>query len=302
MQWLNYHHLLYFWLAAREGGISSAARQLRLTHTTVSEQIHALEEALGEPLLQKQGRGLALTEMGKMVYGYADEIFSLGRELMETVKGRPSGRPVRLVIGIAEVVPKLIAKRLLEPAFEQPDAVRLVCREDKLDRLLAGLAAHEIDVVISDSPITAGTAIKAFNHLLGDCPVSIMADKKLFNKYHKGFPQSLNGAPMLLPTESAAVRRLLDHWFESEGIVPDVFAEFDDSALLKVFGQDGAGLVPVPSVIEQTVARQYDLHLVGRIESLRERFYAISVERKIRHPAVLAVTQAARAEFAKKLK
>jgi LysR family transcriptional activator of nhaA len=190
----------------------------------------------------------------------------------------------------------------MEPALEHPEAVRLVCREDKLDRLLASLAAHEIDVVISDSPITSGIAIKAFNHLLGDCGVSIMADKKLFNKYHKGFPKSLNGAPMLLPTESAAIRRLLDNWFETEGIVPNVFAEFDDSALLKVFGQDGAGLVPVPSVIEQTVARQYDLQLVGRIESVRERFYAISVERKIRHPAVLAVTQAARAEFAKKLK
>jgi LysR family transcriptional activator of nhaA len=303
MQWLNYHHLLYFWLAVREGGISRAARQLRLTHTTVSEQIKALEEALGEPLFQKQGRGLVLTEMGTLVHGYAEEIFSLGRELIETVKGRPvGGRPARLVVGIAEVVPKLIAKSLLEPAMEQTQSMRLVCREDKLERLLADLAAHEIDVVLSDSPMGSSVSVKAFNHLLGECGVSIMGEKKLCARYRKGFPKSLDGAPILLPTESASVRRMLDHWFETESIVPNVVAEFDDSALLKTFGQDGLGLVSVPSVIESSVTRQYDLELVGRIDSIRERFYAISVERKLRHPAVIAIANAARSEFARKLK
>jgi LysR family transcriptional activator of nhaA len=299
MQWLNYQHLHYFWLAAREGGISRAARQLRLTHTTVSEQIRALEESLGEPLFKKAGRGLALTEMGNVVYGYADDIFSLGRELMETVEGRPTGRPTRLLVGIAEVVPKLIAKRIIEPALKDPEQIKLVCREDKLDRLLSSLAAHELDVVISDSPLTAGASIKAYNHLLGDCGISILAEKHLATRYRKGFPRSLDQAPFLLPTESTALRRSMDQWFESEGIHPKVQGEFDDSALLKVFGQDGLGLVVAPTMIEERVARQYELQLVGRLDAVRERYYAISVERKIRHPAVLSICQVARADFAK---
>lgn len=299
MHWLNYHHLHYFWLAAREGGVSRAARQLRLTHTTVSEQIRALEEALGEPLFEKKGRGLALTEMGTVVFNYADEIFSLGRELMETVQGRPTGRPLRLVVGIAEFVSKLIAKRILMPALQLPEGVRLICHEDRTERLLQGLAAHELDVVISDSPIGPGGTIKAFNHPLGDCGVTIMAQKGLAARYRKGFPRSLDGAPMLLPTESASIRRSLNQWFESEDLHPVVLAEFDDSALLKTFGQDGLGLVPAPSAIEAHVIRQYDFEVVGRIEAVRERFYAISAERKIRHPAVLALCEAAKAGFAK---
>ncbi len=302
MQWLNYHHLLYFWMAAREGGIGRAARQLRLTHTTVSEQIRALEEALGEPLFLRKGRGLGLTEMGTLVYTYAEEIFSLGHELMETVEGRKVGRPTRLVVGIAEVIPKLIAKRILDPALELPEHVRLVCREDKLERLLSDLAAHEVDVVISDSPIGASQTGNAFNHLLGECGTSVLAAKSLASKYRKDFPSSLDGAPMLLPTESSSLRRSLDHWFETEGLNPDIQAEFDDSALLKVFGQDGVGLVPAPTIIEASVAHQYDLQLIGRLDTVRQRFYAISIERRIRHPAVLAICQSARAEFAKKLR
>lgn len=299
MQWLNFNHLQYFWLAAREGGINRAAHKLRLTHTTVSEQIRALEDALGEPLFQKQGRGLVLTEMGTVVYGYAEEIFSLGRELLETVQGRPTGRPIRLVVGITDVISKLIAKRILDPALIQPESIRLVCREDKPERLLSGLAAHELDVVISDVPLAPGASIKAFNHLLGDCGVTIMAHKSIAARYRKGFPRSLEGAPMLLPTESASVRRSLDQWFDDEGLHPRIQAEFDDSALLKVFGQDALGLVPAPTAIEAYVARQYDLEVVGRIDAVRERFFAISVERKIRHPSVLAICERARAVFAK---
>lgn len=299
MQWLNYNHLHYFWLAAREGGISRASRQLRLSHTTVSEQIRALEEVLGEPLLQKQGRGLVLTEMGRVVYGYAEEIFSLGRELMETVHGRPTGRPIRLVVGIAEVVPKLIAKRILEPAMDQPESVRLVCHEDKLERLLPALAAHELDVVISDSPLLPGGSIKAYNHQLGECGVSILASGSLAARYRKGFPKSLSRAPWLLPMEGTSLRRSLDNWFDAEDLHPTIVAEFDDGALLQVFGQDGAGLVPASTAIEDQVKKQYELELVGRVEELRERYYAISVERRIRHPAVLAICEAAKAEFAK---
>lgn len=302
MQWLNYHHLHYFWLAAREGGISRAAKQLRLTHTTVSEQIRALEDALGEPLFEKAGRRLALTEMGRLVYGYAEEIFSLGREMMETVQGRPTGRPSRLVVGIAEVVPKLIAKRILDPALTGPEHVKLVCREDKLDRLVSSLAAHEVDVIVSDSPLAPGSTIKAFNHLLGDCGISILGHKGLVARYRKDFPRSLDKAPFLMPMEGTALRRSMDEWFAAESIHPAIQAEFEDSALLKVFGQDGVGLVAAPTTIEEQVARQYDLQLVGRIDAIRERFYAISVERKIRHPAVLAICEAARAEFAKKVR
>jgi LysR family transcriptional regulator, transcriptional activator of nhaA len=299
MQWINFNHLHYFWLAAREGGINRAAHQLRLTHTTVSEQIRALEGALGEPLFHKQGRGLALTEMGTLVYGYAEEIFSLGRELMETVQGRPTGRPIRLVVGITDVVSKMIAKQILDPALTHPESIRLVCREDRAERLWASLAAHELDVVISDSPLAPGTAIKAFNHLLGDCGTTIMAHTSLAARYRKGFPRSLEGAPMLLPTENSLIRRSLDQWFDDQGLHPRIQAEFDDSALMKVFGQDGMGLLPAPTAIESRVARHYELEVVGRIDAVRERFYAISAERKIRHPAVLAICEGARAEFAR---
>ncbi len=297
MEWLNYHHLLYFWLVAREGGVAKAATKLRLSHPTVSSQIKALESALGEELFVKQGRRLVLTEMGTLVYGYAEEIFRLGQELMDTVKGRPTGGPMRLVVGIAEVVPKLIAKRLLDPARSEAQPVHMICREDKTDRLLAELAAHGVDVIISDSPLPPGSAVKAFSHLLGECGTTIFARKDLAKHYRRGFPRSLDGAPMLLTTEVTASRRSLNQWFDSKGIRPVVRAEFDDSALLQVFGQDGDGLFPAPTAIEDGVTRQYEVEIVGRLPDVRERFYAISVERRLRHPAVVAISQAARQEL-----
>jgi LysR family transcriptional regulator, transcriptional activator of nhaA len=297
MEWLNYHHLLYFWMVAREGGLAKAAAKLRLSHPTVSGQIRALERELGEKLFQKQGRRLVLTEMGRVVYDYADEIFGLGRELLDTVRGRPSGRPARLVVGIAEVVPKLIAKELLAPARQL--ASRVVCREDKSERLVAELASLNLDVVISDAPIPAGSNFKAFNHLLGECGVSVFGTRALANKYKKGFPRSLHEAPMLLPTEAASVRRSLDSWFDSQGVRPDIQGEFDDSALMEVFGQDGAGLFPASTPLEATVRKQFDVELLGRLPEVRERFYAISVERRIKHPAVVAISQAAREQLFK---
>lgn len=297
MEWLNYHHLLYFWLVAREGGVAKAATKLRLSHPTVSTQIKALESALGEELFAKQGRRLVLTEMGTLVYGYADEIFRLGQELLDTVKGRPTGGPMRLVVGIAEVVPKLIAKRLLDPARSESLPVHMICREDKTDRLLTELASHSVDVIISDSPLPPGSAVKAFSHLLGECGTTIFARKDLAKAHRAGFPRSLNGAPMLLTTEVTAARRALNQWFDSKGIRPVVHAEFDDSALLQVFGQDGAGLFPAPTAIEDGVMRQYEVEIVGRLPDVRERFYAISVERRLRHPAVVAISQAARQEL-----
>lgn len=297
MEWLNYHHLLYFWMVVREGGMAKAAAQLRLSHPTVSGQVRALEEALGEKLFVKEGRRLVLTEMGKLVYGYADEIFTLGRELMDTVKGRPTGRPLRLVVGIAEVVPKLIAKRLLDPARALSPQVLLVCREDKTERLFGELAAHELDVVLSDTPLPPGSGVRAYNHLLGECGVTIFARKDLAARHREGFPRSLDGAPMLLPMGSTSARRSLDQWFDERGVRPAVVAEFDDSALLKVFGQDGMGLFPSPTAIEREVCRQYGVVPVGRIDDVRERFYALSGERRIRHPAVSAICDAARTKI-----
>jgi LysR family transcriptional activator of nhaA len=294
MEWLNYHHLLYFWTVVREGGVSQAATKLRLAHPTVSEQIRELERALGEKLFVKQGRRLVLTEIGTVVYQYAEEIFSLGRELLDTVHGRPTGRPMRLVVGIAEVVPKLITRALLEPVRSGPSKVFMVCREDKVERLITDLASHALDVVISDSPLPAGSSVRAFNHLFGECGVTIFGSKALAKKYEKNFPQSLDGAPMLLPTPTTALRRSLDQWFDGAGIRPSVQAEFDDSALLEVFGQDGAGLFAASTPLEERVCHQYEVQALGRLPEVRQRFYAISIERKIRHPAVAVIWQAAR--------
>jgi LysR family transcriptional regulator, transcriptional activator of nhaA len=294
MEWLNYHHLLYFWLVVREGGVAKAAAKLRLAHPTVSGQIRALERALGEQLLVKQGRRLVLTEIGTVVYQYADEIFTLGRELLDTIQGRPTGRPLRLVVGIAEVVPKLIARALLEPVRTRTTKTLMVCREDKVDRLITDLASHTLDVVISDSPLPAGSSVRAFNHLFGECGVTVFGRKDLATKYKKNFPRSLDGAPMLLPTSTAALRRSLDQYFDGAGIRPSVEAEFDDSALLEVFGQDGAGLFAASTPLEERIRHQYDVEALGRLPEVRERFYAISIERKIRHPSVALIWQAAR--------
>lgn len=297
MEWLNYHHLLYFWTVARAGTVARASEELRLAQPTISGQIHALEESLGEKLFQKSGRNLVLTEMGRVVYRYADEIFSLGRELQDTIKGRPTGAPLRFVVGVADVVPKLIAYRLLEPAMRLGDGVRLVCREGKPDQLLAQLAVHELDLVIADAPMSPTVRVKAFNHLLGECTVSFFGPARQAEKLRRGFPQSLNQARMLLPADSTSLRRSLEQWFADQGIRPAVIGEFEDSALLKVFGQAGAGLFPAPSAIATEVCRQYDVREVGRVDAVRERFYAISVERKLKHPAVLAISGAARSEL-----
>lgn len=293
MEWLNYHHLLYFWTVARHGSISRATEELYLAQPTISTQLRALEESLGEKLFTRAGRNIALTEMGQVVFRYADEIFSLGRELTDTLKGRSVGHPVRFTVGVADVLPKLVAYRLLQPALQLADPIRIVCHEDKPDRLLAELAVHGLDLVLSDAPIGPIVKVRAFNHLLGESTVTIFGPAKLAKKYRRGFPRSLDSAPMLLPTEATSLRRSFDQWSEAEGIRPFVVGEFADSALLKVFGQSGAGLFPAPSVIEAEVRRQYGVQVVGRLEDVRERFYAISVERKLKHPAVVAISEAA---------
>jgi LysR family transcriptional activator of nhaA len=294
MEWLNYHHLLYFWTVAREGSVTRAGEQLRLAQPTISGQIKALEDALGERLFDRSGRRLVLTDIGRVVYQYAEEIFSLGRELQDTLKGRPTGRPVRFTVGVADAVPKLVAYRLLLPALSLPEPVHVVCREDKPERLIAELAAHSLDLVIADSPLGAGAKVKAYSHLLGETPVGIFGAEALAAAHRRGFPRSLEGAPLLVPTESSSLRRSLDQWLDAEGIRPRVVGEIEDSALLKTFGQAGLGLFPAPLAIEAEVRAQFGVRLVGRLDAVRERFYALSVERKIKHPAVLAISEAAR--------
>ncbi len=294
MEWLNYHHLLYFWAVAREGSIAAATQVLQLTQPTISAQVRALEKSLGEKLFTRVGRNLQLTDVGQVVFRYADDIFSLGRELQDTLKGRPTGAPMQLMVGVADALPKLIAYRLLAPALRLPEPIRIICREDKPERLLTELATHALDVVLSDAPVGPLVKVRAFNHLLGECGVTIFGPPSLAPRYRRGFPRSLTGAPFLLPTDSTPLRRALEQWFEVTKIRPLVVGEFDDSALLKAFGQAGVGLFAAPSAIETEIRHQYHVRVVGRVESIQERFYAISAERKLKHPAVVAISEAAR--------
>lgn len=297
MQGLNYHHLLYFWTVAREGSVVKAAAQLNLTQPTISGQIKALERALGEQLFLREGRGLVLTEVGRLAYRYADDIFALGRELLNTLNDRPTGRPFRLVVGVADVLPKFVVRRLLEPAQGLDVPVQLICREDKTERLLGELSIHELDLVLADTPMPPGTSVKAFNHLLGDSGIGWFAGKALAARLRRRFPASLSEAPMLLPTANTAMRRSIDQWFDSQGIRPHIVGEFEDSALMKVFGENGHAVFPGPLVVEADIVRQHDVAVVGRTDEVRERYFAISVEKKLRHPAVVAISEAARSKL-----
>ncbi|GAB4142192.1 MAG: transcriptional activator NhaR [Planctomycetaceae bacterium] len=294
MDWLNYHHLLYFWMVAREGSITRACEQLHLAQPTISGQLKKLEQAFGEKLFERIGRELTLTETGQLVYKYADEIFSIGRELIDAVKGRPTGRPLRLRVGVPDFLPKLIVYRLLEPAIQLQEKVQVVCLEDKPDQLLASLALHELDVVLSDSPAGSLVRVKAFNHFLGECGVSFFAAPVLQQKLTSDFPESLQGAPMLLPTDNTTLRISIDRWLLDNDLHPDVVGEFEDTALMKVFGQAGLGVIPAPSAIEHEVFDQYGLEIVAQVPEIKERFYAITVERRLRHPAVVAISENAK--------
>ena len=298
MEWLNYHHLLYFWTVVREGGVSRAAEKLRLAQPTISAQVRQLEATVGDKLFERQGRQLALTDVGRIVYRYADEIFGIGRELMETLKGRPTGgRPVPLTVGVANGVPKLVVHRLLQPAVLGSQAIHLVCREDSTEELLADLATHTLDVVITDAPALSHVRVKVFSHLLGESDTTVFAAGPLAARLRRRFPRSLNDVPMLLPTTSTALRRALDQWFDAEDLHPRVIGEFDDSALMKAFGQAGTAVFPSPTVIAPEVVRQYKVQAVGRVDAIRERYYAISAERRLKHPGVLAITNAARTDL-----
>jgi LysR family transcriptional activator of nhaA len=297
MEWLNYHHLLYFWNVVRAGSIQKASEQLRVSPPAISTQLKLLEDQLGEKLLARSGRRLVLTEMGRTVFSYAEDIFALGRELMDVVKNRPIGRPLRLDVGVVDVMPKVVVQTLLEPALHLRQAVRIVCREATSDQLLGRLATHELDVVLSDSPVDPSLKIRAYSHLLGECGVIFVAGRESAARYRRNFPKSLNGMPMFLPTDNTAFRRNLDFWFESNGIRPAIVGEFEDYALLRAFGETGAGVFPLPSVVEGQLRKQKRLRTIGRTSEVRTQFYAISAERKLQHPAVLAIRNAARQEL-----
>ena len=295
MEWLNYHHFLYFWVVAKEGSIARASKELRLAHPTISAQIHRLEDVLGEKLFERQGRQLVLTDFGRVAQRYAEEIFSLGREFLETAKGRPSGRPIRLVVGISDALPKAIVYRILEPAFRLKEQVRVVGREDRSTEAFMGdLAMHAVDVVLSDAPAGPGSSVRAFSHLLGECGTAFFAAPELAKSCRRRFPRSLDGVPFILPGGNSGLRRELEQWFDSLNVRPKVVAELDDPALAKVVGEAGLGVFAVADVAEKEVLQRYNVQLVGRVEDLRHRFYAISLERKIRHPAVVAISDAAR--------
>ena len=291
---INFKHLHYFWVVAKEGGISRASERLHLTPQTISGQLSLLEEQLGESLFHRTGRNLKLTDTGRLALSYAEEIFSLGGELEEMVRNFPTSRLQTFKVGVADVIPKSIAFHLLQPAMQLTDPIHIVCREGSLKSLLAELAVHRIDLVIADGPIPQGVSVRGFNHPLGDCGISFFSTRSMARKLAKGFPHSLDGVPMLLPGEATAIRGALMQWLESQRIHPHIVGEFDDSALMKAFGQAGVGVFMAPTPIAEEVQQQYDVVPIGQTDEVRDRYYAISVERKISHPAVAAVTESAR--------
>ena len=297
MEWLNYHHLLYFWAVVRAGSIHKASSELRVSAPAISTQLKLLEEQLGEKLLVRSGRRLVLTEVGRTVFSYAEDIFSLGREMLDVVKNRPIGRPLRLDVGVVDAVPKIIVQLLIEPALKLPESVRIVCREATSTNLLARLATHEVDVVLSDAPVDPNLSIRAYSHLLGECSTLFVAASKRAARYRGKFPKCLDGTAMFLPTDNTALRRAMDSWFASEGVNPQVAGEFEDYALLRAFGETGKGVFPMPAVLENTLRRQTGLVIIGRTDKVRQQFYAISAERKLQHPAVVAISHAARREL-----
>jgi LysR family transcriptional activator of nhaA len=294
---MNLKHLRYFWAVATHGSIARASEVLYLTPQTISGQLRELEQQLNAKLFQKSGRNLILTDTGRVVFSYADEMFRLGDELQDVLAGRTPGAALTLTVGVAMVVPKLLAYRVLEPVLKMQDRVRLICQEAPLVDLLAELSVHKLDLVLADSPISPALNIRAYNHLLGESGISFFATHKKARKYAARFPRSLNDAPMLMPTASSALRRMLEQWFERQEVRPAIVAEFEDRALMKAFGEADAGIFTSPTAVEDDVVAKYGVRVIGRTDDIKEHFYAISAERRIKHPAVTAITETARSEL-----
>lgn len=297
MRHLNYNHLLYFWTVLREGGVARAAAALHVTPQTVSGQLKLLERQVQGALLERVGRRLVPTDLGRVVFGYADEIFRHGLELARVVRGAAPVGPLLLAVGLSDDVPKLLACRMLLPVLGLGHRVRIACQEGPLEALLADLATHRLDLVVAASALPAESAVRAFSHLLGESDLAFFAAPELARRLRRGFPRSLDGAPWLLPSARSAARRALDGWFEQQGIAPRIVGEFDDSALVNVFGQAGAGVFAAPSAIGGETRRQYGVQAIGRTAQLRAHFYAITAERRIKHPAIVAITEAARGKL-----
>jgi LysR family transcriptional activator of nhaA len=294
---LNFKHLRYFWAVARAGSIARAGEQLHLTPQSISTQLRELEEHLGVDLFRRAGRGLEVTDAGRRVLSYADEIFTLGDELVEAMHDQSTRKSLRFTIGIADSVPKMLAYRLIEPALSLGEPLRLVCREGRLTALLAELSVHRLDLVIADRPMPGKLNVRGYSHLLGESDLTICASPRLAGGASAPFPQLIDGAPFLLPGEDVAIRSRLEHWFEARRLHPRIVGEFDDSALLKAFGKAGAGYFATPTAIAPQVCTQYGVVALGRIEAITEALYAISTERRLTHPAVLAISKAARRQF-----
>ena len=297
MRHLNYSHLHYFWAVAREGSIAKASRSLHLTPQTISGQLKLLDEAVGQPLFNRVGRNLVLSDMGRVVFQYADEIFSVGAELASVVRGNNVAGPTTFVVGIVSSMPKLIAERIIAPALMSEQPIRVRCHEASIEQLLSELAVHKLDLVLSDQPVPDGLSIKAYNHRLGESGMSFFTRKSHARRYRGKFPECLQGAPMLLPSPNSALRRRLDDWFEQLELFPSIVGEFDDSALLKAFGEAGTGIFAGPTVIEDEICRMYRMAVIGQTDSISERYYAISPERRLKHPSVVLVTDKARSDL-----
>lgn len=294
MEWLNYHHLRYFWTVAREGSLRQAAERLHVSPPSISAQLSELEAALGEPLFRRSGRTKVLTEAGQVVWRYADEIFTLGGELMNAVKQRPTAQALRLHVGVSDSIPKLVTNDLLKPVFTMAQPVRVICREGKLEGLLAQLAGHRLDIVLADEPASSGTTFRAFNHSLGESGSAFCASGRLAAALKRGFPQSLHDAPALLPADNTALRRTVEAWFRELGVRPRVLAEFEDLALMKVMAAEGRGFIVLPSVVAREAVRRYGFRILGVVERCQVRFHAITAERRLVHPAVVVLTEHAR--------
>jgi LysR family transcriptional activator of nhaA len=290
----NYNHLLYFWTVVRDGGVARAAASLHITPQTISGQIKLLEGELAGRLLEKKGRRVVPTELGLRVYEYADEIFARGQDLIRVLQGLTPHMQRTVTIGVSDVVPNLVAWRVIAPLMRGESPFRVVCHTGALDTLVTDLAAHRLDLVLSTSALTASSGFRGYSHLLGECEISFFASPRMAASLRRNFPGSLDQMPFLLPTERSPNRRILGNWFMEHGITPQVVGEFDDSGLLKTFGQAGLGVFAAPSAIEQEVVRQCKVRIIGKADGARAKFYALSMERKIRHPAVVQIMAGAR--------
>ena len=300
MDFINYHHLRYFWMVAKEGGLRKAAEKLHVSQPTISAQVQALEAVLGEKLFRRGGRALVLTEAGLRVLSYAEEIFSLGRDLMDSMKQRPTSRPLRVLLGVADALPKLVIGQIIKPIFHLEQPVQVSCWENKVSDLLDLLVGYRLDLVLAEEPASSGINAKLFNHFLGESGVAFCAGARLAAKLRGGFPKSLDGAPALLPMANSGLRRSLERWFHDMGIRPSVVGEFEDPALVNVLAFQGLGFISVPALILEETLKRFGFRMLGQTEECRQQFYAITAERKLTHPAVVAITANAKTALAGK--